>query len=225
MQCERPRGHFPASPPNQLSDSFTLGYMKPLGTLIFSTKTLCHFVQTFMMELMANLIKEQVKVAKSVSTKEQEGLSDQDQSILYYICGFIIRRLSKRYQTKCSSKRQCIQRLKLKTPNSTFVARFRNWKTKSERGGLLTPCDELFLLVGEFETVLRNCVNLNDLSSTSLLCDRLKESILECYMVKYYCEKLWLWGIYTSVGTREHSWTIFNHTRICNHSRTEKQDR
>lgn len=139
---------------------------------------------------MANLSKEQVKVAKSVSTKEQEGLSDQDQSILYYICGFIIRRLSKRYQTKCSSKRQCIQRLKLKTPNSTFVARFSNWKTKSDRGGLLTPCDELFLLVREFETVLRKLVNLNDLSSTSLLCDRLKESILECYMVKYYCEKL-----------------------------------
>lgn len=121
----------------RLGDSFTLGYMKLLGTLTFSTKTLCHFVQTFMMELMANLIKEQVKVAKSVSTKEQEGLSDQDQSILYYICGFIIRRLSKRYQTKCSSKRQCIQRLKLKAQNSTFVARFSNWKTKSDRGGSL----------------------------------------------------------------------------------------
>lgn len=39
-------------------------------------------------------------------------------------------------------------------------------------------------------TVLRKLVNLDDLSSTSLLCDRLKESILECYMVKYYCEKL-----------------------------------
>lgn len=98
----------------RLSDSFTLGYMKLLGTLTFSTKTLCHFVQTF---------KEQVKVAKSVSTTEQEGLSDQDQSILYYIWGFNIRRLSKRYQTKCLSKRQCIQRLKLKTPNSTFVSR------------------------------------------------------------------------------------------------------
>lgn len=125
---------------------------------------------------MANLIKEQVKVAKSVSTKEQEGLSDQDQSILCYICGFIIRRLSKGYQTKCSSKRQCIQRLKLKTPNSTFVARFSNWKTKSDHGGIHTPCDKLFLLVREFETVLRKLVNLDDLSSTSLHCDRLKES-------------------------------------------------
>lgn len=137
MQCERPRGHFPASPPNQTWWLLHLRIHETFRNIDLSTKTLCHFVQTFMMELMANLIKEQVKVAKSVSTKEQEGLSDQDQSILYYICGFIIRRLSKRYQTKCSSKRQCIQRLKLKAQNSTFVARFSNWKTKSDRGGSL----------------------------------------------------------------------------------------
>lgn len=30
----------------RLSDSFTIGYMKLLGTLTFSTKTLCHFGQT-----------------------------------------------------------------------------------------------------------------------------------------------------------------------------------
>jgi hypothetical protein len=177
----------------RLSKKFTHGYMLLLGTLTVSTQGICHFVNVLMMELIANVLKEQVRIGLQNSAKEHDKISHSDQSILFYICGFIARSLRKRYhrvKSMCVLKKQCIDGLVLKTANSTFAGRFNNWVSKNDRGGLLIPCDEFFLLIREFETVIRRIVNLDSLSANSLKCDQLKEFIMESFMVKHYGAKL-----------------------------------
>lgn len=78
----------------------------------------------------------------------------------------------------------------LKSPNSTFISRYSNWVSKNNRGGLLHPCDEFFLLVREFEICIRKHLDFKNLSAQTLLCDNLKELVLESFMVKHYCDKL-----------------------------------
>ena len=176
-----------------VSADFTCGYMLLFGTLTFTSQGICNFVNILLMELMGNLIKERAESALKKAASEHETISDSDQNILFYVCGFIARSLKKRYsrsKSACPKKKKCLEKLVLKSPNSTFISRFSNWMSKNDRGGLLYPCDDSFLLVREFEMSIRKHVNLQNLSAKTLLCDNLKEHVLESFMVKHYCDKL-----------------------------------
>lgn len=145
------------------------------------------------MDLIGNLIKEQVKLARKKAALEHESISDSDQNILYYVCEFIARSLRKRYirsKSVSQKKKECLEKFVLKSPNSTFISRYSNWVSKNKRGGLLHPCDEFFLLVREFEICIRKHLNFKNLSALTLKCDNLKELVLESFMVKHYCDKL-----------------------------------
>lgn len=72
----------------------------------------------------------------------------------------------------------------------TFVSKFATWTTKLNRGGLKTPSDKFFLLVCEFESIYRTCVDLNSLSSLSLDRPTLVEKIMDSFMVNYYWDVL-----------------------------------
>jgi hypothetical protein len=93
------------------------------------------------MELIANVLKEQVRIGLQNSAKEHDKISHSDQSILFYICGFLARSLRKHYhrvKSMCVFKKQFKDGLVLKTANSTFADRFNNWVSKNDHGGLTT---------------------------------------------------------------------------------------
>lgn len=65
-----------------VSSDFTRGYMLLLGTLTFTNQGICNFVNILMMELMGNLIKEQVKLARKKAALEHESISDLYMSLI-----------------------------------------------------------------------------------------------------------------------------------------------
>ncbi|XP_061169462.1 uncharacterized protein LOC133178777 [Saccostrea echinata] len=96
----------------RVSDDFIRGYMLLFATLTFTGQAtcICDFLNILMMELIGNLISEQVKRGLKNAVAEQERISDSDQCILFYICGFNVRSLRKRYlkvKSVCPQKQQC----------------------------------------------------------------------------------------------------------------------
>ncbi|XP_071138679.1 uncharacterized protein PF3D7_1120000-like [Mytilus edulis] len=132
-------------------------------------------------------LDDKIKVVKQASDTEQSNLSTNDQSILYYIAGFIIKALKKRYSCVSTNKSSIVSKLLNSTNNTTFVTTYGKWFTKQDRGGLQKPCDTFFFLVRELETIVRKSIS-PPYSASSLSLQPLKESFMESFMVKYYTD-------------------------------------
>lgn len=105
-----------------VSSDFTRGYMLLFGTLTFTNQGICNFVNILMMDLMGNLIKKQVELARKKAALES--ISDSDQNILFYVCGFIARSLRKRYirsKSVCPKKKQCLAKPVLKSNDMIWI--------------------------------------------------------------------------------------------------------
>ena len=116
-------------------------------------------------------------------------ISDNDQSILYYIAGYILRSLHKKYLRYSKHKLSLVDKFSDNSENHNFVQKYDRWYKIQDRGGLQKPCDTFFLLVRELELIVRKSVTAK-LSAHSLLLGPLKENIMESFMVKYYCDLL-----------------------------------
>lgn len=159
-------------------------------------------IKPFVALLQDRIFKELIKQRATLYTrksKEPTSLSETDQSILYYLSGYIISALKKestQVKNKKSSKHQkMFEQLselicKDTTSTKTFVSKYTKWTEKLNRGGLKVPSDNFFLLVREFENIYRKCVNLNCISANSLDIVTLTETILDNYMTNYYWDQL-----------------------------------
>ncbi|XP_063402192.1 uncharacterized protein LOC134686117 [Mytilus trossulus] len=72
--------------------------------LTFTPTVVNLFIQLFIEDIIGEIFVQQIKVVKQASDTQQSNLSTNDQSILYYIAGFIIKALKKRYS--CASTNQ-----------------------------------------------------------------------------------------------------------------------
>ncbi|CAC5363148.1 unnamed protein product [Mytilus coruscus] len=138
-------------------------------------------------DIIGELFVQQIKVVKHASDTQQSNLSTNDQSILYYIAGFIIKALKKRYSCVSTNKSSIVSKLLNSTNNTTFVNTYGKWFTKQDRGGLQKPCDTFFFLVRELEMIVRKSIS-PPYSASSLSLQPLKESFMESFMVKYYTD-------------------------------------
>ena len=132
---------------------------------------------------------EQITLVKSDSEKEQSTVSVNDQSILFYIAGFIIKALKKGYYLVTSKNLTIIDKLVSHSDPSSFVTSYSEWFNKQDRGGLQKPSDNLFLLMRELENIVRKSIS-DRYCSSSLTLVPLKESIMESYMVKHYADNI-----------------------------------
>lgn len=153
-----------------------------------------NFLQIFMMELTSAILKNLASTMKNESTDEAKTLSENDQKVLFYVSGFVLHALKKRYnKIKQGLDRQemltVIQSMTAKQCNENFVKKYASLLEKKNRGGLQHPCDNFFLLLRSMEIVTRKHTS-GKLSSHALSKCALKEHIMESYMVKHYMEKL-----------------------------------
>ncbi|XP_063412543.1 uncharacterized protein LOC134695255 [Mytilus trossulus] len=155
--------------------------------LTFTPTVVNLFIQLFIEDIIGEIFVQQIKVVKQASDTQQSHLSTNDQSILYYIAGFIIKALKKRYSCASTNKSSIVSKLLNSTNNTTFVTTYGKWFTKQDRGGLQKPCDTFFFLVRELETIVRKCIS-PPYSASSLSLQPLKESFMESFMVKYYTD-------------------------------------
>ncbi|XP_052071204.1 uncharacterized protein LOC127709638 [Mytilus californianus] len=180
----------------RLGDTLQTGGITLFQSLGFmDSSVITNFIQTFLLELMNQVLKEHLSKKMKQTQAFDDSLTDNDQKILFYIAGFIIRALHKRYnKLKVSSLKEetllCVQGLQDSSDTKTFLSKFKSWTVKKDRGGLKLPTDNFYLLVRHMEIIVRQSVNLDNLSASSLCKDSLKEKIMDAFMVKHYASQL-----------------------------------
>lgn len=166
-----------------------------VGSTTFSDREINNFIQVFVLDLIGEIFKGLVNLAKTTSEVKSESISDNDTKVIFYISGYIIQALQKKY---CKLKNKAIREKKMEllqqfmcnTTEKTFTEKFKAMAAYKNRGGLKTPCDDFFLMVREFENVIRQNVNHENLHAKSIMKHQCKENILDSFMVKHYSTKL-----------------------------------
>ena len=156
------------------------------------------FVSILLYQMLKDIMTKRAKLFQKVSEKDScVNISEQDQSILFYISGYIIKALQKYTNKVKNSNKEIVSsaiQAMLKNENDsekTFVSKYAEWTDKLSRGGLRTASDKFFFLIRELEGVCRKTVNDKDLSANTFNKVVLKEKMMEEVMVKYYSEKLY----------------------------------
>lgn len=153
-----------------------------------------NFVQIFLMQLTNSLLQFLTKTMEHKGSQDCATLSDNEQKVLYYISGFVIYALKKRYnkinQEKVREKKLSIMdSLTCKNSEESFVKKYSSLLDKKNRGGLMYPCENFFLLIRSIDAVARECTT-DKLCQHSLYNCSVKEKVMENFMVKHYTEKL-----------------------------------
>ena len=83
-----------------------------------------------------------------------------------------------------------LKRLTSKTSDTSFVAKYDQWLSKNSRGGLVRPADNFYLLVCELEISIRKVVDFNNIHSETLTSSKMKEHMMDSFMVNYYLKEM-----------------------------------
>ena len=71
-----------------------------------------------------------------------------------------------------------------------FLTKCKTMTKAKDRGGLIYPKSEFYLMIRELESVARKVVNINNLHAQSMDTTNLQEQMLDSILTKYYWEKL-----------------------------------
>ena len=102
----------------------------------------------------------------------QSPVSKNDQSVLFYISGYIIYSMTKQLKTKCITHKEenVMTALEAMLQNEsgsekTFITKYFKWTEKVNRGGPKVPSDNFFLFIRECENCIR--INIDEQKNTS----------------------------------------------------------
>lgn len=125
----------------------------------------------------------------------EKPLTDIDQNVLYYISGYMVKKLK-----VASFKSINLQKLEtlsncLATKNPVelnhFVCQYMSWVTQQSRGGLLYPTPDFYLLVREFDAIFRHIVCSQAVGSNGIINQgQLKLLMSKSPIVKLHWEKI-----------------------------------
>ena len=157
----------------------------------YESKVKCIFYQKFLDLLLQCVLNEILLYHSSREHVDSYKVSDSEQQILFYIAGFILKKLEGFSCKVLSNFKEVISSFSDRNiENLGFVKEAREWTEKLDRGGLKYPCKYLYLLIREIDFCINSNVNIDHLSSQSLCIDNLLPIILESYMVKHYFKLL-----------------------------------
>ena len=117
-----------------------------------------------MLEIAVNCIyciinEKQSVLSETLKISEKQTMSDSEQEILMYISGYILhslKKMAKRFKTTYHQEVSVLIHHLVSSQNTqTFVSKFKKWTEKLNRGGLILPCDDFFLLVRNMEIVMK----------------------------------------------------------------------
>ena len=153
-----------------------------------------NFLQEYILEIPSQILGGMLRENKKISEELSYQVSTNDQRILFYIAGFIVANLKKKCYRLAKDNQverlDLLKRLTSKTSGTSFVAKNDQWLTKNSRGGLVRPADNFYLLVRELEISIRKVVDFNNMNSESLTSSKMKEHMMDSFMVNYYLKEL-----------------------------------
>jgi len=119
-------------------------------------------------------------------------LSDCDQCVLYYISGCMARKIKAASLKSQKLQNNLVQCLATNEPklDSHFVNKYMSWVERQDRGGLLYPIPDFYLLVREFDLIYRHTVYSEPLGSKCINQGELKLLISESAIVKLHWHEI-----------------------------------
>ena len=109
--------------------------------------------------------------------------------MLYYICGYTVRKLKVASATLKKLRNMCdlIEVLITKEPcnEGSFVKNYQMWAEKQNRGGLLFVVPNFYLLVREFDSVYRQSTSYEKCGKALTV-----SKIVDSFMVQFYWNKI-----------------------------------
>jgi len=150
-------------------------------------------LRKFVVEILNDFSKRFLS-GDSGSERASKSLTEVDQTVLYYICGYMAMNLktaSKKYK-KLGNMNELIQCMTTKEPKNTghFVESYRKWVEQQSRGGLLYTIPVYYLLVREFDNIYQTTVKIGYMHAYSVDKIHLQTSMHEAFMVKYYWNQI-----------------------------------
>ena len=152
-----------------------------------------NFLQEYILEIPSQIRGGMRRENKKISEELSYHVSTKDQRILFYIAGSL-------WQTWRSAIDRpkiirwrdltLLKRLTSKTSDTSFVAKYDQWLSKNSRGGLVRPADNFYLLVRELEISIRKVVDFNNIHSETLTSSKMKEHMMDSFMVNYYLKEM-----------------------------------
>ena len=175
-----------------LSQFFQLRIDRQLRSLILAkiistpTKAALGFYQNFLREAMACIIAGlAASLSAAVQPDETSEMSQAEQNVLFYISGYMARKVAALPQAPADLKDACVSNGK---DNLGFVEKFTEWTRTINRGGLRIPSQALFLLVRSMDRVHSSRIDLTHMTSDSLNLVIMTDAVMEDINVKYHWE-------------------------------------
>ena len=155
-----------------------------------------HFFQVWVRQFSSAVISCLTKLnsaATSQSLHQPDILTTVEQNVLYYISGYMVKKLEAATvrQPKLKKADNLVAMLASKHPTSTdqFVDKYTEWVSIQSRGGLMYASNDYYLLVRHLDRIFRETASVYDLH-----CDTFRSvvsvSMMENELVKYYWNKI-----------------------------------
>ena len=150
------------------------------------TKAALGFYQNFLREAMACVIAGlAASLSAAVQPEETSEMSQAEQNVLFYISGYMARKVAALPQAPADLKDACVSNGK---DNLGFVEKFTEWTRTINRGGLRIPSQAFFLLVRSMDRVHSSHIDLAHITSDSLNLVIMTDAVMEDINVKYHWE-------------------------------------
>ena len=163
--------------------SLRMSFLGQLGISI--NKAALGFYQQLLREALGCIITEATAIVVRVSTEtRQQKLSAAEQNILFYITGYMAR--------KVATCKLCMPAVKAACTSGGssdelgFVSEYSAWTATVNRGGLLNPSQNFYLLIRTMDRVHSQHLNLDNMTSDSLNRCILTEAMMSDINVKHH---------------------------------------
>ena len=163
------------------------------------------FVQRILTQITENYFALQNKLMKKAESADTELVTDNDQQVIYYICGYLLHGLRKKFYKLMKSKRadylRCVEHL-ISNENTSSVP--SSWTDKMNRGGLKKPCPRFYNIFIQIEHWIRKLVSTKQLDANSLT--NLQATLMDYQLLRRAWAKLFP----SDPTTTE--WTVLEHS-------------
>ena len=152
------------------------------------------FYQCLLRELVESLLAHMIIINEKEFENKPTKHTSTEQEILYYITGFIIKKVKGNID-----KLRCLRGLENilgcltveSSDNLGYLEDVKSWTKALDRGGLQYPSIELYLLVRELDSIVCNKL-FDKLAPNSLLKSKTKDVVFDSYIINYYWGKILL---------------------------------
>ena len=178
-----------------------------LSIIQLDDKHIKQFIQRLLTQLITQYFKRQNELMVNQEKEDAATVTNKDKQVIYYICGYVIHTLRKRYLKLKSNKAELLQCLdKLVSSNDSELSS-SSWTDKMNRGGLKKPRRELFGIFVQIERWIRDIVSTQSLTTDSLV--NLKVTLMDYSLLRRSWENLFPNSSIAELTVLEHSIELF----------------